>query len=82
MRNLLTRYYSHVYAEAVMGQIKRKYETVEKFRHQLENDFNWENFQETDEPYSEFEDARNLYWRFERNTVQSLTNGFANEVAK
>jgi hypothetical protein len=52
-----------------MSQIKRKDETVQKYRHQLENDFNWENFQETDEPYSEFEDAKNLYWRFERNTV-------------
>jgi uncharacterized protein YutE (UPF0331/DUF86 family) len=32
LRNLLTRYYSHVYVEAVMGQIKRKEATVEKFR--------------------------------------------------
>ena len=32
LRNLLTRYYSHVYVEAVMSQIKRKEATVEKFR--------------------------------------------------
>ena len=62
--------------------MKRKESVIEKFRTILESEFNWDNYQESDEPYCELEDARNLYWRFERNTAQSLTNGYANEVAK
>lgn len=55
---------------------------VEKFRSILENDFNWDHYQETLEPYSELEDAKNLYWRFEKNTSKSLVDGYANIVAK
>ena len=65
-----------------MDQMKRKDNLVEKFRSILEKDYNWDNYQESQEPYSELEDARNLYWRFERNTAQSLIDGYANEVAK
>ena len=44
--------------------------------------FNWGLFRESDEPYSELEDARNLYYRYELQTVNSLEDRQAEDLTK
>ncbi len=42
----------------------------------------WTGFRESEEPYCELEDARNIYYRYELQTVESLLDKKAEDLTK
>jgi hypothetical protein len=54
---------------------------MDKYQTQLK-DYVWIGFREAEEPYSELEDARNIYYRYELQTVASLLDKKAEDLTK
>jgi hypothetical protein len=61
-----------VYVKSIKLQNERKDRLLAKYGAEMERDFVWGQFVGTEEPYSEFNDARNIYHRYKEQTVQSL----------
>lgn len=54
---------------------------MEKYRGELTH-FLWKSYRESDEPYSELEDAKNIYYRYEVQTVDSLTDKKVDDLTR
>jgi len=80
LQHFLHRYYSSVYVEKVKQQSERM-SVVDYYRNQLKK-FIWGSFRESEEPYSDFEDARNIYYRYELEVVDSLRDKRAEDLTR
>lgn len=64
LQHLLHRYYATIYIESIDLQLERKDRLLAKYQSLMKDRYVWGQYLETEEPFSELEDARNIYHRY------------------